>query len=336
MEEKNLLEIRNLKVRFPSGEKQVNAVNGVNLAVRKGEILGIVGESGCGKSVSLFSILRLLPPQAKTEGEIFFEGTDLLKLPEAGIRKIRGKEISMIFQEPMTSLNPVYQVGEQIIEVIMLHEKLGRRQAREKTLELFRMVEIPDPEKRLDCYPHQLSGGLRQRVMIAMALACKPKILLADEPTTALDVTIQAQILELMLRLKKEYGMSIAIVTHDMGVIAEFAQRIDVFYFGRVVEEAGTLELFDYPIHPYTNGLLGCIPSVNGKEKRLSVIEGIIPNPLDPPEGCPYHPRCPYAADRFRREAPGWEEIAPSHHVACHFAKEFYQKRKDKSDSGRI
>ena len=325
-EENNLLEIKNLVVQFPSGDRYVNAVNGVNLTIRKGEILGIVGESGCGKSVSLFSTLRLLPPQAKVSGEIWFEGRDLLKLPLKEIRAIRGKSISMIFQEPMTSLNPVFKIGEQISEAIRLHKGCDKKTAMAEALELLKLVEVPDAEKRLTCYPHQLSGGLRQRVMIAMALACKPQILLADEPTTALDVTIQAQILRLMVKLKEEYGMSIAIVTHDMGVIAETAQRINVFYFGRVVEEAETLELFDHPTHPYTEGLLGCIPSMNTNAERLNTIEGMIPNPLDPPKGCAFQSRCPYASDICRQEIPELQEVSKDHSVACHFAKERYAR----------
>ena len=316
-----LLEIKNLTVQFPAGSGYVHAVNGVNLSIRKGEVLGIVGESGCGKSVSLFSILGLLPPQAKVQGEIWFEGKNLLALSSKELQAIRGKEISMIFQEPMTSLNPVFKVGGQIEEAIMLHEKLDRKAARQKALELLERVEVPDAGKRLDCYPYQLSGGLRQRVMIAMALACRPKILLADEPTTALDVTIQAQILELMLRLQEEYGMSIAIVTHDMGVIAECAQRIDVFYFGRVVEEADTIELFDHPTHPYTRGLLACIPSINLGEKRLHTIEGMIPNPTHPPAGCPFRERCGQAAEICAREMPELREIRADHWVACHLAE---------------
>lgn len=323
-ERATLLEIKNLTVQFPSKDRYVNAVNGVNLTIREGEILGIVGESGCGKSVSLFSTLQLLPPQAKMSGEILFEGQDLMKLSKKEIRKIRGKSISMIFQEPMTSLNPVFKIGDQIAEAICLHKGADKKTARAEALELLKMVEVPDAEKRLECYPHQLSGGLRQRVMIAMALACKPKILLADEPTTALDVTIQAQILQLMLKLNKEYGMSIAIVTHDMGVIAETAQRIDVFYFGKVVEEADTMELFDHPTHPYTEGLLGCIPSMNTNAERLNTIDGMIPNPLDPPKGCAFQSRCPYATDLCKQKMPEFKEVAPGHRVACHFAEDRY------------
>jgi oligopeptide/dipeptide ABC transporter ATP-binding protein len=320
LKDQNLLEIHNLTVQFPSGDKFVKAVNGVNLGIRAGETLGIVGESGCGKSVSLFSILRLLPPQARIDGEIFFDGKELLHLPINEMRRIRGKEISMIFQEPMTSLNPVLKIGEQLIEAITFHEKVRRKEAAAKSLDLLRLVEIPDTEKRLNSYPHQLSGGMRQRVMIAMALACKPKILLADEPTTALDVTIQAQILDLMQRLKEEYGMSIVIVTHDMGVIAEIAQRVAVFYAGRVVEEAETVSLFDHPTHPYTEGLLGCIPLINVNEEHLNVIEGMIPNPLSLPAGCPFHPRCHYATDICRTEEPHLMPVSDNHKAACHLA----------------
>lgn len=325
MSEKVLLEIKDLTVQFPSGGRYVHAVNGVNLSIREGEVLGIVGESGCGKSVSLFSALHLLPPQAKASGEIWFQGKNLLEASGEEIRKIRGKEISMIFQEPMTSLNPVFKIGAQIAEAIRLHKGLGKKDAMEEALELLKMVEVPDAEERMGCYPYQLSGGLRQRVMIAMALACRPKILLADEPTTALDVTIQAQILELMLRLKEEYGMSIAIVTHDMGVIAQCAQRIAVFYFGRVVEEAKTLELFDHPAHPYTEGLLGCIPSIHLDQDRLLTIEGMIPNPADPPKGCPFQSRCAWAQPVCEEKRPKLVEVAPDHRAACHFARERYQ-----------
>jgi oligopeptide/dipeptide ABC transporter ATP-binding protein len=318
MKDQNLLEIQNLSIQFPSGGAYAKAVNEVTFAIHKGETLGIVGESGCGKSVTLFSILRLLPPMAKVSGEIYFDNRDMLNIPIKDIRKIRGKEISMIFQEPMTSLNPVFKIGDQINEAIMLHEKIGRKEATEKTLSLMRLVEISDPESRISCYPYQLSGGMRQRVMIALALSCKPKILLADEPTTALDVTIQAQILDLMQRLKQEYGMSIVIVTHDMGVIAEIAKRVLVYYAGRIVEEADTMSLFDNPTHPYTKGLLGCIPRINVRKNRLNVIKGVIPDILSLPKGCPFHPRCDYATAICYKKEPKLVSLSDNHKVACH------------------
>ena len=318
MNKEELLKIRDLSVRFPSGPNWVHAVNGVNLSLGKNEILGVVGESGCGKSISMFSILRLLPDYAKIEGSIEFEGRDLLAMSMSELRKIRGKEISMIFQEPMTSLNPVFTVEEQLTETLVLHEKISRKEAVKRALDLLDSVEIPDAKKRMKCYPHQLSGGLRQRIMIAMALSCNPRILLADEPTTALDVTIQAQILELMLRLKKESAMSIIMVTHDLGVIAEFAERVAVMYFGRVVEEAPVEELFRNPRHPYTCGLLECIPALNIHQDRLSTIEGFIPSPLDPPRGCAFYDRCTKRQDCCREKRPESREFLPGHWVACH------------------
>lgn len=318
MEKPHVLTVEDLTVRFPSGNRFVSAVNGINLSICKGETIGIVGESGCGKSVFLFSLLQLLPPEAQVTGKAFFGGQELLSLPLDEMRKLRGKGISIVFQEPMTSLNPVLKINTQLTESIILHEKVNRQVAREKALELLQLVEIPDAARRLDSYPHQLSGGMRQRVMIAMALACKPQILLADEPTTALDVTIQAQTLDLMNRLKQEYGMSIAIVTHDMGVIAEVAERVVVVYAGRVLEEADTRDLFAHPLHPYTEGLLGCIPLLNAEVERLNVIEGMIPDPINPPAGCPFHPRCLHMTELCRTELPVMKEIRPNHWVACH------------------
>lgn len=313
-----LLEIKNLTVQFPAGSGFVHAVNGVDLSIRKGEVLGIVGESGCGKSVSLFSILGLLPPQAKVQGEILFEGKNLLALSTKELQEIRGKEISMIFQEPMTSLNPVFKVGGQIAEAIMLHEKLDRKAARQKALELLERVEVPDAEKRLDCYPYQLSGGLRQRVMIAMALACRPKILLADEPTTALDVTIQDQILKQLRELKKEYGTSIIFITHDLGVVAELCDRVVVLYGGLVMEEASIFDIFEHPSHPYTLGLLASIPSLDqDKSRRLLPIPGSPPDMTKPPLGCPFAPRCPYARVICGQSLPEMRALSKDHKSRC-------------------
>lgn len=318
-----LLEIRNLNIRFKVNDNHIHAVNGASFEVRDKEILGIIGESGCGKSVTMYSLIDLLPsPPAIIEGEAIFENRDLFKLSKKEMRKIRGKEISMIFQEPMTSLNPVYRVGEQIAETIMLHENVSRKEAIEKTKELLRMVEIPDPENRINDYPHQLSGGMRQRIMIAMALSCKPKILLADEPTTALDVTIQAQILDLMKRFKDKFGMSVVIVTHDAGVIAEIAQRVIIFYAGQVVEEAETSALFHKPLHPYTEGLLKCIPLLNSGKKRLDVIAGTVPDPYDVPKGCLFSPRCKYAMEHCFSKKPPMRLVENNHYVACHIAEE--------------
>ncbi|MDR1800336.1 MAG: ABC transporter ATP-binding protein [Lachnospiraceae bacterium] len=317
----HLLELKNLKVRFPVRDKRaVHAVNGISLSLDAGESLGVVGESGCGKSVTFSSVMRLIKsPPAIVEGEILFNGEDILKMDTKRLQKIRGKDITMIFQEPMTSLNPVMRIGNQITETIILHEGLTPKQAENKALEYLKLVEMPDAKSRLWCYPHQLSGGLRQRVMIAMALACSPKILLADEPTTALDVTIQAQILDLLRRLQEKTQMSTVMITHDLGIIAELTQRVAVFYAGRMVEEAPTKELFEDARHPYTIGLLGCIPTLRTNERRLYVIEGNIPNPVELPSGCAFHPRCKYAKKQCEEEIPELSKITDKHKVACHF-----------------
>ncbi|MDL2218156.1 ABC transporter ATP-binding protein [Christensenellaceae bacterium OttesenSCG-928-M15] len=323
MDKNTVLEIKDLRVKFPMGESTIHAVNGVNLKLRKGETLGVVGESGCGKSVMMSSILRLVPtPPAITTGEILYGERDVLKMEKKDLFKIRGDEITMIFQEPMTSLNPVIKIGSQIAETLRLHQGLSKEDANEKVEELLKQVEIPNPKKRMNEYPHQLSGGMRQRVMIAMALACKPKILLADEPTTALDVTIQAQILALLKKLRQEYEMSVMLVTHDLGVIAEVADRVVVFYGGNIVEEAETIDLFDHPLHPYTEGLFGCIPHINAEPERLYVIGGNVPDPANLPEGCPFAPRCQYVKEACHKEKPALLEVAPGHFAACHFAKE--------------
>jgi len=314
-----LVEIRDLRTHFYTEDGIVPAVDGVNLYIKRGETLGVVGESGCGKSVTSLSIMRLIPnpPGKIVGGEILFEGEDLLKKSEAAMRKIRGNEISMIFQEPMTSLNPVYTIGDQLTEAIQLHQGLSRKDALAKAIEMLRLVGIPLPERRVKEYPHQLSGGMRQRVMIAMALSCNPKLLIADEPTTALDVTIQAQILELMKKLKKELGMAIMLITHDLGVVAEMCERVVVMYGGKVVEEADVVSLFKNPLHPYTEGLLRSIPRMDQETEKLHVIEGVVPNPLHMPKGCRFHPRCPYATDKCREAQPELEQVAPGRFVAC-------------------
>ena len=318
----HLLEIRGLKTHFATDEGMVHAVDGVDLHVDAGETLGIVGESGCGKSVTALTVMRLLaiPPARVVAGEVLWQGRDLLKLEMDAMRAIRAREIAMVFQEPMTSLNPVYSVGDQIAEVLRLHEKLGRRAAMARAVEMLRLVRIPDPERRVDAYPHQFSGGMRQRVMIAMALACSPKLLIADEPTTALDVTIQAQVLDLLAELKARLGMAMMLITHAMGVIAETAQRVVVMYAGKVVEEAPVVELFRSPRHPYTQGLIRSIPRIDTaatQKKRLEAIAGVVPSLLEPPVGCRFAPRCPYARGECVAATPTLREVAPGHKVAC-------------------
>jgi len=316
---KPLLEVRNLGVHFRSAEGTFKAVDGVSFAIGRGETLGVVGESGCGKSVTALAVMGLIPrpPGIIASGEVLLEGEDLLRKPAAEMRRIRGNRISMIFQEPMTSLNPVHTVGEQIAEGIMLHQNVGKAEGRARAIEMLKLVRIPAPEQRIDEYPHQLSGGMRQRVMIAIALACQPRLLIADEPTTALDVTIQAQILELMRDLRDRTGTAIMMITHDLGVIAELAHRVVVVYAGRVVEEALVADLFSDPQHPYTLGLLGSIPKLHVEEERLAAIEGSVPNPYSLPTGCPFNPRCPFADDRCRAEAPALKEVRPGHRAAC-------------------
>src|SRR5512147_1874616 len=295
-----LLEIRGLKTHFATDDGVVQAVDGVDLGVDRGETLGVVGESGCGKSVTALSVMKLIPmpPGRIVAGQILWQGRDLVPLGADAMRRIRSKEIAIVFQEPMTSLNPVYTVGDQVAEVIRLHEGLGRRAALEKTVEMLRLVRIPHPERRVRAYPHQFSGGMRQRVMIAMALACNPKLLIADEPTTALDVTIQAQILDILGELKDRMGMAVMLITHAMGVIAETAQRVAVMYAGQVVEEAPVAELFRAPRHPYTRGLIRSIPRIDlaaARKQRLEAIPGVVPSLLEPGPGCRFAPRCPHA-----------------------------------------
>jgi len=318
-----LLEVKGLKTHFFTDEGVVRAVDGVDFYINKGETLGVVGESGCGKSVTALSIMRLIPtpPGRIVAGQINYDGKNLLDLSPAQMRKIRGKEISMIFQEPMTSLNPVFTVGEQIAEALRLHEGLNRRDAMDKTVDMLKLVHIPNAERRVKEYPHQLSGGMRQRIMIAMALSCNPKLLIADEPTTALDVTIQAQILELLNELKAKLGMAILLITHDMGVIAETAQRVVVMYAAKVAEEAPVTELFKEPLHPYTQGLLRSIPRIDlaaVKKTKLETIPGTVPTlrGAEAP-GCAFAPRCSFAKPMHFENTPPLKEVRPGHKVAC-------------------
>jgi peptide/nickel transport system ATP-binding protein len=316
-----LLEIRGLKTHFATDEGMVHAVDGVDLAIDRGETLGVVGESGCGKSVTALTVMKLLamPPARIVAGEIRWRGRDLVPLAPAAMRAIRSREIAMVFQEPMTSLNPVYTVGEQIAEVLRLHQGLSRRPAMARAVEMLRLVHIPHPERRARDYPHHFSGGMRQRVMIAMALACEPQLLIADEPTTALDVTIQAQILELLGELKAKMGMAVMLITHAMGVIAETAQRVAVMYAGKVVEEAPVGELFRAPRHPYTRGLIRSIPRIDlaaQEKQRLEAIPGVVPSLLEPAPGCRFAPRCAHAREECRA-TPTLREIGPGHKVAC-------------------
>lgn len=306
-----LLEVNGLQASIKTKWQTYHAIEDVTFSVEQGEILGIVGESGCGKSMTALSILRLVasPPVYITGGEIRYRGKNLLEMDEKEIRKIRGNKISMIFQEPMTSLNPVYTVGNQITEVIRLHQKVGKEEAQAQALQMLRMVGIPAPEQRIKEYPHQLSGGMRQRVMIAMALACRPELLIADEPTTALDVTIQAQILEELKNLQREFGMSIILITHDLGVVADMAQNMLVMYGGEVVEYGPTKELFRHPRHPYTEGLLRSIPRLDEAVRKLNVIKGAVPSLDSMPEGCRFCPRCEYATERCHKEKPPLREI---------------------------
>jgi len=318
-----LLDVQNLRTHFYTRDGIVRAVDGVSFSVDPGETLAIVGESGCGKSVTSLSILRLIasPPGRIVEGSIRFEGRELLALSEAEMRDVRGNRISMVFQEPMTSLNPVLTIGHQIAETLTLHRGLSRRDALARAVDMLRLVNIPEPERRVAQYPHQLSGGMRQRVMIAMALACDPRLLIADEPTTALDVTIQAQILDLMRRLKEKTGAAIVLITHDLGVVAEMAQRVVVMYAGRKVEEAPVEALFEKPRHPYTRGLLNSIPRLGEAEvkerKRLAEIPGVVPSLREAIPGCIFAPRCTYATERCRHEYPPLEHKADGHAVAC-------------------
>jgi peptide/nickel transport system ATP-binding protein/oligopeptide transport system ATP-binding protein len=316
-----LLAIAGLVTEFRTSAGTFRAVDGVSLSVARGRTLGIVGESGCGKSVLSLSVMRLLAhPGRVASGSVMLDGTDLLGLPVSAMRQVRGRNIGMIFQEPMTSLNPVHTIGFQIAEALRAHEKLSAADAREKTIAALRRVKIPAPERRCDEYPHQLSGGMRQRVMIAMALACGPQLLIADEPTTALDVTVQAQILDLLRELQRETGMAIILITHDLGVIAEMADDVAVMYAGRVVEHANVAQVFDDPQHPYTLGLLSSIPRLDSEAHRLPAIPGMVPPPHAKLPGCRFAPRCAFAADPCRAGVPGLRTLAPDHDVACHLA----------------
>ncbi|MCY7369564.1 MAG: ABC transporter ATP-binding protein [Polaromonas sp.] len=314
-----LLEVRNLTTRFKVEGGEFTAVDGVSFSVKAGRTLGIVGESGCGKSVTSLSIMGLLPKgQGRIAGgSIDFDGVDLAQLPQKALRALRGNRIAMIFQEPMTSLNPAFTIGNQLIEGIRCHRDLSPEQAREHALEMLRRVRIPSPERRIDEYPHKLSGGMRQRVMIAMALSCEPALLIADEPTTALDVTIQAQVLELMRTLREETGTAIILITHDLGVIAELADEVVVMYAGRIVERASVARLFAEPQHPYTIGLLGSIPKLHLQQDRLAAIEGQVPTPMSVIEGCRFAPRCPFAVEQCREAQPPLVDLGDGHEAAC-------------------
>jgi len=317
-----VLRIKNLRTQFHTDEGIVQAVDGIDLTVRPGSVLGIVGESGSGKSVTALSVMRLIPqpPGRIVSGEIWFNGTDLMTLKETEMQAIRGKRIAMIFQEPMTSLNPVFTVGNQISEMLRLHLKLGRKDARDRTIELLELVGIPSAGQRAKEYPHQLSGGMRQRVMIAMAISCNPELVFADEPTTALDVTIQAQILVLLEELRERLGMSLVLISHDLGVIAEVAHEVAIMYAGRIVEEARTEELFEQPLHPYTQGLLASLPrfdKTGARGERLRAIPGTVPKWTEHLPGCKFTPRCGMAIPHCSRQEPPLEEIRPGHRVRC-------------------
>jgi peptide/nickel transport system ATP-binding protein len=317
-----LLDIRGLKTHFMTDDGMVQAVDGVDLTIHRGETVGVVGESGCGKTVTAMSVLKLIPmpPGKIVAGKILYQGRDLIPLAPRDMNRIRAKDIAMVFQEPMTSLNPVYSVGDQIAEVLREHEGLSRGAALDKTIEMLRLVQIPNPDKRVHDFPHQFSGGMRQRVMIAMALSCSPKLLIADEPTTALDVTIQAQILELLQDMKERFGMAIMLITHAMGVVAETAQRVVVMYAGKVIEEAPVDELFANPRHPYTQGLIRSIPRIDlaaRAKSRLEAIPGVVPSLLNPPQGCRFAARCRYAMPACREAQPPLRDVGGGHKVAC-------------------
>lgn len=319
-----LLTVKNLKTHFYSAGKTIRAVDGVSFDIREGGAFGLVGETGCGKSVTALSILRLIPypPGKIVGGEIRFRGKNLLELSENDMRTVRGKEISMIFQEPMTSLNPVFRIGDQMAEVVMLHQKVNRSKAMETATEMLERVRIPDAERVVKQFPHQLSGGMRQRVMIAMELSCHPFLLIADEPTTALDVTIQAQILRLIKEMKKEFRASMLLITHDLGVIAEMCDRVAVMYAGSIVEEAQVEEIFAEPKHPYTQGLWGAIPLLDREKETLAVIPGTVPDLSQPPAGCTFHPRCAFRFAPCDQVPPPLFQISPEHLVSCYLYEE--------------
>jgi peptide/nickel transport system ATP-binding protein len=314
-----LLDVRDLHTSFFTPQGEARAVDGISFSIDAGQTLGLVGESGCGKTMTALSILRLTPPSGRiVGGEIVFDGRNLLTLSETEMRRVRGNAIAMIFQEPMSSLNPVFTVGNQIAEAVRLHQGLSRHAAREQAIAMLKLVEIPEAERRVDEYPHQLSGGMRQRVMIAMALSCHPRLLIADEPTTALDVTIQAQILDLLAGLQKRFGMALILVTHDLGVVAERANAVAIMYAGRIVEHAAVQTLFAHPLHPYARGLLRSVPKIGAaKTRRLEAIPGLVPDLLHVPSGCHFHDRCPHAIERCAAVDPPLEEIDPGHWAAC-------------------
>ena len=315
-----LIRVENLKTYFLTHEGTIKAVDGVNFTINKGETLGLVGESGCGKSVTALSIMRLIqsPPGKIVDGKIFFEGKNLLDLTEKEMRKIRGCKISMIFQEPMTSLDPMFKIGAEIIEVLKLHENLKKDEAKKKAIESLCNVRFPDPEKRINDYPHELSGGMRQRVMIAMALSCNPALLIADEPTTALDVTIQSQILKLIDDLRKKFNTSVLLITHDLGVIAKTCDNVALMYAGYIVEYTDVYTFFREPLHPYAKGLMKSIPRIDSEIKELEIIKGLVPNLLDLPTGCPFHPRCDFCFELCTKKMPKITKVGKNHLVRCH------------------
>ena len=319
LQKKPLLEVRALSIHFFTEEGVVRAVENVSFEIPPGEILGLVGESGCGKSVTGLSLLRLIPipPGRIVSGEILFDGRNLLQLEEREMERVRGNDISMIFQEPMTSLNPVFTIGDQIMEAIILHQGLGKGEARKRAIEMLDRVKIPSPEKRIDSYPHQLSGGMRQRAMIAMALSCQPKLLIADEPTTALDVTIQAQVLQLLKEIQREMGMSVMLITHDLGVVAEIADRVAVMYAGRIFEYGPIEAIFSTMRNPYTRGLMHSIPQLTEKRGRLNAIPGQVPDPMDLPAGCKFHPRCYLMIEECKKEEPPLFQVNGDHFSRC-------------------
>lgn len=325
MEKEPLLEVKNIRTHFYTDRGRVTAVDDISFRVNAGEIIGVVGESGCGKSVMSQSIMRLFDERntVEYEGEVLFEGKDLLKLSRSSMRKVRGNDISMIFQDPLSSLNPVYTIGDQIRESILLHQKITKKEAYAKAVDMLRLTGIPSPEQRVNEYPHQLSGGMQQRVMIAMALSCQPKLLIADEPTTALDVTIQAQILDLIVNLNQELGMGVLFITHDLGVVAEICSKVMVMYLGQIVEEIDTESLFTKPLHPYTKGLIQSIPLLEGdRSQELHVIEGTVPSLNNVPKGCRFAARCPFADDLCREEEPALRIHQGDHRVRCwHYEK---------------
>lgn len=332
MSNEPLLKINELKTHFYTEKGRVTAVDGVSFHVEEGEILGLVGESGCGKSVTSQSILRLFDEKrlAEYDGEINFQGKNLLDLPNSEMDKIRGNDIAMIFQDPLSSLNPVFTIGSQIAESILLHQKVSKKEAYEKALEMLKLTGIPAPEKRMNEYPHELSGGMRQRVMIAIALSCEPKLLIADEPTTALDVTIQAQILELIERLNKELNMGVIFITHDLGVVAELCTRVAVMYLGQIVEEASVEDIFDRPMHPYTRGLMKSVPQLDGdRSKELHVIKGTVPGLDNVPKGCRFSTRCPFADELCFEKPPELESFADGQKVRCWHAEKIAEQEEE-------